>query len=58
MGLHRHYGHASKMKETNRLAREAVDAIKETDRLAKQSQYIQLAQYLGKSELLDVIKKR
>jgi hypothetical protein len=44
---------ATEMKETNRLSQETIDAVKEKNRLAKQSQLIALAQHLGKNEILE-----
>jgi tRNA uridine 5-carbamoylmethylation protein Kti12 len=53
---------AAEMKETNRLAQESTksaqdsaEALKEQNRLAKQAQYIGLAQHLGKNEILEQI---
>jgi hypothetical protein len=44
---------AGEMKETNRIAQELNLAMKEMNRIAKQSQLIQLAQHLGKEDILE-----
>ena len=41
------------IKEMNRLAQEMIDAVKEKNHLAKQSQVIAIAQHLGKHKILE-----
>jgi len=44
---------ANEMKETNRISQESHLAMKEKNGIAKQSQLIQLAQHLGKEDILE-----